>query len=158
MTARTHHYSVEVEWTGNQGTGTSKYDAYTRDHVYRAEGHAEIPGSADPHFRGDPGRWNPEELLLAALSSCHKLSYLHLCAVNHVVVTGYVDRAEAWMDEEAGSGRFTRAVLHPEVTISADSDPARARELHHQAHHNCFVANSVNFPVDAEPVIRVEGG
>jgi organic hydroperoxide reductase OsmC/OhrA len=157
MTARTHHYSVEVEWTGNTGAGTSRYDAYTRDHVYRGEGKPDIAGSADPHFRGDRARWNPEELLLAALSSCHELSYLHLCAVNHVVVTAYVDRAEGWMDEEAGSGRFTRAVLHPEVTIAAGSDAGKARDLHRQAHHDCFIANSVNFPVEAEPVIRVEG-
>ena len=101
MTVRTHHYQVEVEWTGNRGTGTSRYDAYGRDHVYRAQGKPEIPGSADPHFRGDAARWNPEELLVASLSSCHKLSYLHLCAVNGVVVTGYVDAAEGWMDEEA---------------------------------------------------------
>jgi len=157
MTVRTHHYQVEVEWTGNRGTGTSRYDAYGRDHVYRAGGKPEIPGSADPHFRGDADRWNPEELLVAALSSCHKLSYLHLCAVNRVVVTSYVDAAEGWMDEEAGEGQLDRVLLKPRVTIAAGSDAERARALHQDAHAACFIARSVNFPVEHAPTIVTEG-
>ena len=154
MTVRTHHYAVEVEWTGARGTGTSRYNAYGRDHVYRAPGKPEIPGSADPHFRGDAARWNPEELLVAALSSCHKLSYLHLCAVNGVVVTAYVDAAEGWMDEENGEGQMTRVLLRPRVTIADGSDADTARALHHKAQEVCFIARSVNFPVEHEPVVE----
>jgi organic hydroperoxide reductase OsmC/OhrA len=151
-----HSYKVNMRWTGNDGQGTQTYRAYRRDHVIRTEGKPEIAGSSDPSFRGDPARYNPEELLVAALSSCHMLSYLHMCAVNGVVVTAYEDTASGTMQERPdGSGVFTRVVLHPRVTITAASDPARARALHHDAHEKCFIANSVNFPVDQEPEIVV---
>src|SRR5687767_11345840 len=111
MASREHRYAVTVEWTGNLGSGTSAYRAYARDHEIRASGKPAIPGSSDPAFRGDPARWNPEELLVGALAACHKLWYLHLCAEAGIVVTSYVDRAEGVMVEEAdGSGRFTGAV------------------------------------------------
>jgi organic hydroperoxide reductase OsmC/OhrA len=155
MAVRTHHYRVGLDWTGNRGTGTSRYDAYGRDHVIRADGMPDIAGSSDPHFRGDAARWNPEELLVAALSSCHQLAYLHLCAVNRVVVTAYADDAEGWMDED-GAGHFTRVLLRPRVTISAGSDADKAHALHHEAHAACFIASSVNFPVEHEPVIVAE--
>ncbi|HKS65782.1 MAG TPA: OsmC family protein [Candidatus Acidoferrales bacterium] len=153
-----HHYKVTVEWTGNSGTGTSAYKAYERNHVISA-GAAKppIPGSSDPLFRGDPARWNPEELLVASLSACHKLWYLHLCALAGVVVTSYVDHAEGEMEEGPdGGGRFLRVVLRPHVTITPASDMAKARELHREAHAKCFIANSMNFPVEHEPEIRVE--
>ena len=150
-----HTYAVTVTWTGNLGSGTSGYKHYSRDFALEAEGKTPIAGTADTAFHGTPGRWNPEEMLVAALSSCHKLSYLHLCAVNGVVVTAYVDRAEGLMRFEAatGAGRFERVVLRPEVTIAAGSDVDKARELHHAAHALCFIANSVNFPVECEPLI-----
>jgi organic hydroperoxide reductase OsmC/OhrA len=108
-------------------------------------------------FRGDKARWNPEELLLAALSSCHQLAYLHLCAVAGVVVTDYVDQAEGWMAETPdGAGQFTRVLLRPKVTVTAGSDQAKALELHHEAHEVCFIARSVNFPVENEPEIVAE--
>lgn len=157
MAVRHHHYTIDTEWTGNRGTGTSRYDAYGRDHVMRAKGKPDILGSADPHFRGDAARWNPEELLVAALSACHELSYLHMCAVNGVVVIAYSDEAEGWMDDEKGAGEFTRVLLKPRVTITAQSNAAMARELHHQAHENCFIARSVDFPVEHAPVIVKEG-
>lgn len=149
-----HEYRVTITWTGNLGSGTSGYKHYSRDFALEAEGKAAIAGTADTVFHGSPGRWNPEEMLVAALSSCHKLSYLHLCAVNGVVVTAYVDHAEGFMRFEAatGAGRFERVVLRPEVTIAAGSDAAKARELHEKAHELCFIANSVNFPVQCEPV------
>ncbi len=152
-----HEYGVTVTWTGNLGSGTSGYKHYSRDFALEAEGKPPIAGTSDLAFHGTPGRWNPEEMLVAALSSCHKLSYLHLCAVNGVVVTAYVDRAEGSMRFEAatGGGRFERVVLRPEVTVAAGSDMERARELHHQAHELCFIANSVNFPVNCEPVTTV---
>lgn len=150
-----HHYNVSVTWTGNNGEGTKTYRSYRRDHLISKVGAPEIPGSSDPAFRGDPKRYNPEDCLVAALSSCHMLSYLHLCAVNNIVVTDYRDEAQGTMQEHAnGSGNFTRVVLRPKVTI-AEGDRAKAIELHHQAHELCFIANSVNFPVECEPQIIV---
>ncbi|WP_416795995.1 OsmC family protein [Ciceribacter azotifigens] len=153
MSGRHHEYSTTVTWIGNRGTGTSGYRDYSRDHVIAAGAKPDIPGSADPAFRGDAERWNPEDLLVASVSACHKLWYLHLCAVNGVVVTAYEDHAEGQMvTEEDGSGRFTEVVLRPRVTISS-GDRERAASLHHDAHEKCFIANSVNFPVRCEPVI-----
>ncbi|MFN7011188.1 MAG: OsmC family protein [Allorhizobium sp.] len=154
MSDKHHEYSVTVTWTGNQGTGTSAYRAYSRDHVISANGKPDIPGSSDSAFRGDAERWNPEDLFVAALSACHKLWYLHFCAVSGVVVTGYEDHAEGTMEmDEDGAGRFTEVVLKPRVTITERSDVAIAEELHGDAHEKCFIANSVNFPVRCEPTI-----
>jgi organic hydroperoxide reductase OsmC/OhrA len=142
-----------VQWTGNTGTGTSTYRSYERAHEISAEGKPSIAASSDAAFRGDRVRWNPEELLLAALSSCHQLAYLHLCAVAGIVVVDYVDHAEGWMQETPnGAGQFTRVLLRPKVTISA-GDAAKAKALHHEAHEVCFIARSVNFPVENEPEI-----
>jgi len=152
---KTHSYAVTVEWNGNTGTGTSDYRSYERRYEISA-GPAKppIPGSSDPAFRGDPARWNPEELLVASLSACHKLWYLHLCAVAGVVVVAYVDHAEGVMEEAPdGSGRFVRVVLHPRVTVAAGSDLTKARQLHDEAHAMCFIAKSVNFPVEHAPEI-----
>jgi len=150
-----HRYTVTVDWTGNQGTGTSAYKAYARAHEIRSAGKPAIPGSADPAFRGDPARYNPEELLVASLATCHMLWYLHLCAVGGIVVTAYVDRPEGTMVEEAdGGGRFTRLVLKPEVTVTPGADLTKARALHAEAHKLCFIARSVNFPVAHEPSFR----
>jgi organic hydroperoxide reductase OsmC/OhrA len=150
-----HHYTVSVDWTGNKGTGTSAYAAYARAHEIRIAGKPAIPGSSDPSFRGDPACYNPEELLVASLSTCHMLWYLHLCSVGGIVVTAYVDRAEGTMIEEAdGAGQFTGVVLKPEVTVKPGTDRAKAEELHHVAHKMCFIARSVNFSVTHEPTIR----
>ncbi|WP_395119158.1 OsmC family protein [Rhodanobacter sp. FW102-FHT14D06] len=146
-----HHYHVEVEWTGNLGTGTDGYRNYSRDHVIRIAGKAELAGSSDPTFRGDATRHNPEDMLVTALSTCHMLSYLHMATVAGVVVTAYTDAAEGTMVTEGDGGRFVEVVLRPVVTISAASDPAKAEAAHETAHHACFIANSVNFPVRCEP-------
>jgi organic hydroperoxide reductase OsmC/OhrA len=149
-----HNYRVQIEWTGNDGEGTKTYKSYRRDHTIAIEGKPPILGSSDPAFRGDRSRYNPEEFLVAALSACHMLSYLHLCAVNHVNVVGYTDNASGVMElAEDGAGRFVHATLAPQVTISAESDRARALALHGEAHHKCFIANSVNFPVDVQPEV-----
>ena len=154
MAGKEHHYSVIVQWTGNTGTGTSTYRTYERQHEISAEGKPVIGASSDPAFRGDRARWNPEELLVAALSSCHQLSYLHVCAVAGIVVVDYVDHAEGVMAETPdGGGHFVRVVLRPKVTVTAGSDVAKAKELHHKAHALCFIANSVNFPVEHEAEI-----
>ena len=147
-----HTYTLQVVWTGDQGSGTSRYDAYSRDHLVRAANKPAIEASSDPAFRGSATRHNPEELFVASLSSCHMLWYLHLCAVKGVVVTGYVDDPVGTMEETAqGSGRFTDVVLRPQVTIGAGGDVELADRLHEEAHKFCFIANSVNFPVRCEP-------
>jgi organic hydroperoxide reductase OsmC/OhrA len=151
-----HSYRVNVEWTGNRGSGTDGYRNYGREHVIRIEGKADIAGSSDPTFRGDATRHNPEEMLVAALSTCHMLAYLHMATVAGVVVTAYTDAAEGTMVTEGNGGRFTEVVLHPVVTISAASDPAKAEAAHDDAHHACFIAASVNFPVRCEPRVVIE--
>ena len=148
-----HKYQTTVEWTGNHGTGTSGYRAYGREHVIWSGNKPEIPGSSDPAFLGDPSRWNPEELLLASVSACHKLWYLHLCADAGIAVLAYVDQAEGTMTDRASPAKFTEIVLRPQVTIRAGDDAAKAEHLHHVAHEKCYIANSVNFPILCEPVI-----
>ena len=149
--ARTHAYAITTTWTGNRGEGTSSYRAYGRDHDLDAAGRPTLAASSDPAFRGEADRWNPELLLVAALSDCHLLAYLHLCAVNGVVVTGYRDEATGTMEEVGGGGRFTEVVLRPIVTVAAESMIERANAPHHDAHASCFIASSVNFPVRTEP-------
>jgi organic hydroperoxide reductase OsmC/OhrA len=153
---KTHRYAVIVKWTGNVGTGTSGYRSYERRHEILSESEKPpIPGSSDPAFRGNPTRWNPEELLVAALSACHQLAYLHLCASAGIVVVSYVDRAEGVMDENPdGSASFRHVTLRPEIALAPGSDFVTARELHDAANTKCFIARSVNFPVRHEPEIR----
>jgi organic hydroperoxide reductase OsmC/OhrA len=154
MAQRTHVYGPVVEWTGNVSSGTADYRAYERAHVIRSSGKADILGSSDPAFRGDAARWNPEELFVAAVSACHQLWYLHLCADAGVVVLAYRDEPVGTMVEEAdGSGRFAGIVLHPTVRIAPDSDAAKAIALHRDAHAKCFIANSVSCPVLVEPSV-----
>jgi organic hydroperoxide reductase OsmC/OhrA len=154
--AREHSYAVTVTWTGNLGQGTATYRGYARDHAISVPGKPPIAGSSDPAFRGDPARYNPEDLLVASASACHMLWYLHLCAVAKVIVIEYVDDAVGTMEETAdGSGRFTRVVLRPRVVIARDSAGATAERLHGKAHEMCFIANSVNFPIAIEPRIEV---
>jgi organic hydroperoxide reductase OsmC/OhrA len=152
---RPHRYRVEVVWTGNRGTGTDGYRNYSRNHVIRVPGKPDLAGSSDPTFRGDATRHNPEDMLVAALSTCHMLSYLHMATVAGVVVTDYTDAAEGSMVTEGDGGRFTEVVLRPVVVITAASDPLKAEAAHEAAHHACFIANSVNFPVRCEPRIVV---
>lgn len=153
-----HRYATRTEWTGNLGEGTASYRTYSRDHVISAAGRPHLAGSSDPAFRGDASRWNPEDLLVASLSSCHMLWYLHLCAQAKITVLAYRDDATGTMVEDAGGGgRFTQAVLRPVATLAAGGDAALATALHEEAHRLCFIANSVNFPVSIEPVVLVSG-
>jgi organic hydroperoxide reductase OsmC/OhrA len=143
-------------WTGNQGQGTSGYRAYARDHEVTADSRPAIPGSSDRAFRGNAQRWDPERLLVAALSQCHMLSYLHACADAGVVVVDYVDQAEGEMQQTLdGGGHFTEVTLRPNVTVSDESMTVIARELHDRAHKLCFIASSLTFPVRHEPKIAV---
>ena len=145
-----------MTWTGNQGAGTASLGGYSRAHRIAAEGKPPIEGSSDPSFRGDPTRWNPEELLLASLSACHELWYLGLCAGAGISVVSYEDDAEGWMVEEPdGAGQFASVLLRPRVVLAADSDAVRAAVLHADAHARCFIARSVNFPVEHRPTVSV---
>jgi organic hydroperoxide reductase OsmC/OhrA len=154
---REHLYELTLRWTGNTGSGTADYRAYRRDHTVSSGNKPVLLGSSDAHFRGDAARWNPEELLLAALAACHQLWYLHLCADEGIVVVAYEDHAVGSMlEHEDGSGEFTRALLRPQVTISDPQQRSRALELHARAHALCFIARSVNFPVEHEPTLLIE--
>lgn len=152
-----HRYAVEVTWTGNTGAGTTGYRDFERSHDITIAGKPVIQGSADPTFRGDATKHNPEEFLVAALSECHMLSYLHLCATAGVVVRSYVDTATGIMvTGPDGGGEFRSVTLHPAITVTADTMIAKAEELHEKANALCFIARSVNFPVHHEPTINVE--
>jgi len=152
-----HTYSATITWTGNQGTGTSDYKSYSRNHTISAEGKKDIEGSSDPSFRGDRSRHSPEDLLLDSISACHMLWYLHLCAVNSVIVLAYEDNATGIMVEEKdGSGQFTEVTLHPNVTVQDESMVLKANALHHEANKLCFIARSVKFPVHHKPTASVK--
>ncbi|WP_028967163.1 OsmC family protein [Sphingomonas phyllosphaerae] len=147
---------VRLRWTGNRGVGTAGYTTYARDHEIAADGKPVIAGSSDPRFRGDATRWNPEELLLGAISACHQLWYLHLCADAGIVVTAYHDEADAVLTLDAdGNGQVTEATLRPHVTIAAGGNAALAGTLHAEAQRRCFIARSVAFPVRHVAVIAV---
>ncbi|MFZ6000839.1 MAG: OsmC family protein, partial [Bacteroidota bacterium] len=152
-----HAYKATTTWTGNKGPGTLDYKSYERSHTLSVAGKPDLLGSSDPLFRGDKTKHNPEDLLVSALSGCHMLWYLHLCAVNNVVVVDYVDHAEGIMVEhEDGSGEFTRVTLKPRVTVKDASMIEKANQLHKDAHRYCFIARSVNFDVLHEPVATAE--
>src|SRR5260370_5090694 len=158
--AVTHRYEVTVRWTGDAGWGTSDCRPCRRDHDADGDGKPTIPGSSDPALRGDATRWNPEELLVAALAQCHMLWYLHLCADRGVVVTGYADTPAGTMemDPAGGGGQFTEVVLRPAVTVADPSMADKARALHDEIGALCFIARSVSFPVRHEPTVRVANG
>jgi organic hydroperoxide reductase OsmC/OhrA len=151
-----HAYKATIQWTGNLGQGTRHYRAYDRSHTIQIDHKIDIPGSSDPSYRGDPARHNPEELFISSLSACHMLWYLHLCAVNEVVVVAYTDQVSGrMMETENGSGYFTEVILHPLVTVMEEAMVQKATDLHHQANKMCFIANSVKCPVYHKPTIVV---
>ena len=155
MSGKTHTYTCSTTWTGNTGKGTASYKAYSRDHVYSAPASPICPGPPILPSAATRGGYNPEELLVASLSSCHMLWYLHLCADAGVTVLAYRDEAKGTMVEDAAKGgHFTEVTLYPKVTIAKGSDAAKARQLHHAAHEKCYIANSVNFPVACEAEVR----
>jgi organic hydroperoxide reductase OsmC/OhrA len=150
-----HHYATDLSWTGNTGEGTATYRSYRRTCEVSAPGKPTIAGSSDPHFRGDADRWNPEELLVGALSQCHLLAFLHEAATDGVVVVDYSDAATGTMLTEGNGGRMTEVVLHPVVTVAEPDMAERCAALHERAHENCFIASSVNFPVTHQATVRV---
>jgi organic hydroperoxide reductase OsmC/OhrA len=151
-----HRYSARMVWDGNRGTGTAAYNTYGRDYHVTIEGKPALDGSADPAFRGDAAKWNPEDMLVGAVMSCHMLSYLALCSWEKIPVVGYEDSAEGLMrTDRNGGGRFESITLHPRVTIEGEEHRQRATELHARAHELCFIASSCNFPIHHEATIEV---
>ena len=150
--ARDHRYEASLVWSGSNEGATRAYDSYSRTHEVVFGEKTLLSLSADPTFRGDGAKHNPEELLVASLASCHMLSYLALCARERIAVTAYADTATGIMSERAGAGHFSSVVLHPHVTVD-DDRVDRALALHELAHEQCFIANSVNFPVTCEATI-----
>jgi len=146
---KNHNYQIQTIWTGNQGKGTLDYKAYNRSHTISAKDkYSEILSSSDPSFRGDKTRYNPEELFLSSISSCHMLWYLHLCSTHNITVIDYSDNATGTMQESKnGSGQFTEVTLHPIATILEEEHIEKAKELHNEANKMCFIANSVNFKI-----------
>lgn len=152
-----HHYNTKLTWTGNSGAGTSDYKSYERSYKVEVDGKSIIEGSSDPAFRGDASKYNPEELFLASISSCHMLWYLHLCSVNNIVVIDYSDKAKGTMNENKdGSGQFELVTLNPEIIVEEKSMIELATSLHKQANEMCFIANSCNFKIEHEVEIRVK--
>ena len=155
---KSHEYRITTTWRAEPGGSTTDHRSYSRDHVIAARGKPDILASSDAAFRGDPSRHNPEDLLVASLSACHMLWYLHLCAAGGGEVIAYVDDASGTMEEDgANGGRFVEVVLRPTVTIADAAQTVKAQELHAPAHKKCFVANSVNFPVRVEATIAASG-
>lgn len=151
---RQHRYNTLVTWTGNTGRGTSGYRTYERAFVLGAGAKPPIQGSSDPAFRGDRARWNPEEMLVGAISACHQLWFLHLCSEAGIVVEGYADAAEGTMEAEAdGTGRFTAVWLRPTVSVAQGTSAAKLETLHAEAHARCLIAQSVTFAVHCEPAV-----
>ncbi len=149
-----HRYALTTEWTGNRGSGTSGYRDYDRAVTVEVAGKPALLASADKAFRGDATRWNPEDMLLAALSECHLLSYLHACVRENVIVVSYRDSATGVLREDgSGGGAFTEVLLRPEVVVAEEAMIPAAQRAHAQAHEWCFIANSVNFPVRHEAAI-----
>ena len=151
-----HHYHSTITWTGNNGTGTSNYLSYSRDHVISIPHKPDIYGSSDTAFRGDGTKHNPEDMLLSSLSVCHMLWYLHLCADAGVIVTAYTDKVEGILEYGKNGGKFTEVTLHPVVSVESEEMIPLAMSLHSEAHACCFIANSVNFPVKHEPNISIK--
>ena len=156
---RKHNYTADLKWTGNTGSGTSDYTAYERSFVIESGDIKVRPilGSADPAFRGDKSRYNPEEMLVHSVSSCHMLWYLHICADNGVVVNSYSDNPIGEMTEQSNSGvgQFTKILLTPRIKVANKTMVEKAISLHGKAHQMCFIANSLNFPVQIIPQIEV---
>ncbi len=148
-----HRYEIKLTWTGAAQGPTQNYKSYSREYRIEAPGKPTLAASADPAFRGDAALYNPEDLLVASLSGCHMLTYLAYCALQGIAVVAYEDPASGTMVQEGSGGRFTEVVLRPRVTVATGTDMDKARALHEKAHADCFVANSVNFPVRNEPEI-----
>ena len=150
--SNTHHYAAKITWHGRRDGLPFDYRSYDRTHRVEIEGKPAFIASADPTFLGDSSLYNPEDMLVVALSSCHMLSYLAICARARVTVLSYTDEAEGVMVmDQPDTGRFSDVLLKPVVELAPGSDVEKARSFHAMAHKVCFIARSVNFPVRCEP-------
>ncbi|MDO9639599.1 MAG: OsmC family protein [Pseudotabrizicola sp.] len=148
----THDYSSRIVWTGNTGEGTRSYRGYARSWEIAVPGKAVVQCSNDPLLGGDPGKMNPEDLLLSALSACHMLWYLHYASEAGIVVTEYEDSPVGTGEiGPGGAGRFTAVELRPVITLAPGADEGLAEAIHHRIHAVCFIARSVAFPVTCAP-------
>ena len=148
MKERAHEYAARLVWTGNSGRGTASYTSYDRRFEAVIAGKPDLAGTADPAFRGEPGRHNPEDFFLTAIAACHMLFYLALCARRGIRVLAYQDEVRGRMTVRAdGGGRFEEVILHPRVTIEKPDDERLAMQLHDTAHEHCFIANSCAVPI-----------
>lgn len=154
-----HHYNATITWTGNKGKGTADLKSYERDHTIVVDGKPAIPGTSEVSVKANKVRYNPEELLLSAVSACHMLWYLFLCADNGIVVTAYVDKSSGTMENTAdGGGRFTGITLQPVITIAGKMNVEKLADLHHRANKLCYIANSCNFPIHHKPIYHTQSG
>ena len=152
--SKSHEYRAALVWTGDRGEGTATYQGYGREYRVAIAGKPELTGSANAMFRGDPSRHDPEDYFLTAISSCHMLSYLALCARRGIDVIAYEDDARGTLVLDGDGGRFSEVTLHPKVTIRS-GDLERAKELHHRAHQECFIANSCSVPIRCEATVTL---
>jgi len=155
-----HDYTARIVWTGNRGQGTASYRGYDRTWNVETPGKPVINCSNDPLLGGDPTLHNPEDMLIAALSACHMLWFLHLASDAGIVVEGYEDNPLAVGESlPSGAGRFLSATLRPHITLAPGSDPEAADSIHSRIHEVCFIARSVSFPVSyaASYTVRDEG-
>lgn len=155
--SKSHTYQCSVEWTGNVGVGTETYTSYSRSHTISSQSKDPIHCSSDPMFRGDATKYNPEELFLSSISSCHMLWNLHLCADAKIIVTEYIDNCEGVLKlDENSLGKFESVTLKPIITITDKSKIEKAKELHTLAHKFCFIAQSLKVVVSIEPIINAQ--
>ena len=155
--AQIHKYKITTVWTGNKGDGTKNVRTYDRSHTVNIQGKPELFLTTDNPAVGDKSKLNPEDLLVTAISSCHMLSYLYVCAMEGIVITSYTDHATGIMIEQAnGGGSFKEVTLNPIFCVADESMIEEAIELHHKAHEICYIANSVNFDVKCNPTCKVE--
>lgn len=143
-----HLFKAEVKWTSDQKPVDSTKRFYRKSHKIVIEGKPVLNVSAAKAFKGDPELYNPEDLLLSSLVSCHMMSYLYVCSQNGIEVLEYSDNAEATLEVNPdGSGRFVEVRLKPKVKILNSDKIELAIELHKKANQLCFIANSCNFPI-----------
>ena len=154
-----HQYQIALKWIGSKGVGTKNYRSYSRDFEVGAPFKKQlIHGSSDPSFRGDKTRYNPEDVFLSSIASCHMLWFLHLCSTHNIVVLEYEDQATGTMVEDKdGSGRFKEVTLYPEILVLGKVDMELVHQLHKEANKMCFIANSCNFPIGHKPKVKVQG-
>lgn len=149
--SKAHDFNVNLIWSGGEQGPVRDYASYSREYRIEIEGKPDLACSADPVFKGDGALHNPEDLFVTTLASCHMLTYLALCARAGIEVVSYEDRASGTLVLDGGGGRFTEVTLRPRVAVAAGADMDKALALHEAAHADCFIANSVNFPVHNEP-------